>query len=398
MTQAKSHLLMAALLLVLVAVAAYPEDCDLHHVWQQDAEAGNTLAQVLLARRYARGECVPENPEEAVRWARLAAQQGDPVGQYFLGEMYRTGHGPLTQSFAEAAYWYRLAAEQDHPDVYKARYLLGVLYLWGRGVPQDFAISYAWLNVAAVHDERASGLRSVVAAAMTAEQIAEGQRLARELWERIQQPAAYSDEIVEYFLEVALGFEYAQASREDVIRKWPADKKILVSTQVDGDITAQDQATLAQVIEDLNELIADSGTHLELTESSDDVDIWIHFAPQSTFPQLVSDYVPGNAGFFWLEWVVASNEFAVATVLLANDQHVKQALRSHLIREELTQAMGLARDSSRYPQSIFYRQYSTTAEYAPIDRELIRLLYHPDVRPGMGKGEVVMVLESLLDG
>ena len=260
--------------------------------------------------------------------------------------MYRTGHGPLTQSYAEAAYWYRLAAEQDHPDVYKARYLLGVLYLWGHGVPQDLVMSYAWLNVAAVHDERASGLRSVAAAAMTAEQIAEGQRLARELWERIQQPAACSDEIVEYFLEVALGFEYTPAGMEDVIRKWPADKKILVSTEVDGDITAQDQATLAQVIEELNELIADSGTHLELTESSDDVDIWIHFAPQSTFPQLMSDdYVPGNAGFFSLSLGASSNEFTMATVLIANDPNVNQALRSHLIREELTQAMGLAKDS-----------------------------------------------------
>ena len=109
-------------------------------------------------------------------------------------------------------------------------------------------------------------------------------------------------EIVEYFLEVALGSEYAQTGREDVIRKWPADKQILVRTEVDGDITAQDQATLAQVIEELNELIADSGTHLELTESSDDVDIRIYFAQQSTFPQLLPSYVPENAGFFELRW------------------------------------------------------------------------------------------------
>ena len=70
--------------------------------------------------------------------------------------------------------------------MHKARYLLGAFYFFGRGVPQDLVMAYAWLNVAAAHDERAPGLRSVAASAMTAEQIAEGQRLAREIWERIR--------------------------------------------------------------------------------------------------------------------------------------------------------------------------------------------------------------------
>ena len=205
-----------------------------------------------------------------------------------------------------------------------------------------------------------------------------------------------SDEIIEYFVEVALGFEFAAPGVDDVVRKWPADKKVLVNVQVDGAITSQDRETLDDVIEELNELMAESGTHLELTDSGD-IDIRIHFAPQSTFPQLVSGYVPGNTGYFSLSYGI-NNEFTMGTVVIANDSDVDQTLRSHLIREELTQAMGLAKDSSRYPNSIFRMEFSTTTEYAPIDREIIHLLYHREVRPGMDEDAVVPVLRSLLDG
>ena len=48
----------------------------------------------------------------------------------------------------------------------------------------------------------------------------------------------------------------------------------------------------------------------------------------------------------------------------------------HLLREELTQSLGLFNDSWDYPESIFYQCWTTTTEYAPIDRELIDMLYN----------------------
>ena len=55
----------------------------------------------------------------------------------------------------------------------------------------------------------------------------------------------------------------------------------------------------------------------------------------------------------------------------ANDQEQK-----HLLREELTQSLGLFNDSYKYPESIFYQDWTTTTEYAQIDRELIDMLYN----------------------
>ena len=50
--------------------------------------------------------------------------------------------------------------------------------------------------------------------------------------------------------------------------------------------------------------------------------------------------------------------------------------QKHLLREELTQSLGLCNDSYDYPESIFYQGWTETTEYAEIDKELIQMLYN----------------------
>jgi hypothetical protein len=50
--------------------------------------------------------------------------------------------------------------------------------------------------------------------------------------------------------------------------------------------------------------------------------------------------------------------------------------QKHLLREELTQSLGLVNDSWKYKNSIFYQGWTTTTEYSDIDRELIDILYN----------------------
>ena len=60
---------------------------------------------------YDNGQGVPQDYAEAVKWYRLAAEQGDVAAQYNLGIMYDNGDG-VPQDYKEAVKWYRLAAEQ----------------------------------------------------------------------------------------------------------------------------------------------------------------------------------------------------------------------------------------------------------------------------------------------
>ena len=87
-----------------------------------------------------RGRGVPQDIGEAVRWYRLAAEQGDADGQSQLGAMYADGTG-VPQDDAEAVRWYRLAADQGYAT---AQLNLGLMYANGLGVPEDDAEAVRW--------------------------------------------------------------------------------------------------------------------------------------------------------------------------------------------------------------------------------------------------------------
>ena len=72
---------------------------------------------------------------EAVRWFRLAAEQGDASAQFNLGGMYANGEGVLEDD-TEAVRWFRLAAEQGHAG---AQSSLGFMYDYGQGILEDEA-------------------------------------------------------------------------------------------------------------------------------------------------------------------------------------------------------------------------------------------------------------------
>ena len=88
--------------------------------------------------------------------------------------MYDYGNGVL-QDDAEAVKWYRLAAEQGNA---AGQNNLGVLYVQGQGVLQDYVKAHMWGNIAAANGGDSS-LRDLIAEALTSAQIAEAQRLAR---------------------------------------------------------------------------------------------------------------------------------------------------------------------------------------------------------------------------
>jgi TPR repeat protein len=109
------------------------------------ADQGYAKAQYKLGVMYQNGEGVSQDYAEAMKWYRLAADQGDAWAQYNLGFMYEKGQG-VPQDFAEAVKWYRLAADQG--DAW-AQHNLGNMYHQGEGVPQDYAEAMKWLRLAA---------------------------------------------------------------------------------------------------------------------------------------------------------------------------------------------------------------------------------------------------------
>ena len=147
------------------------------------AEQGHAGAQNNLGHMYRSGWGVPEDNREAVKWFLKAAAQGYASAQTSLGSMYHLGEGVL-EDYREAMKWFGKAANQGEV---LAQYLLGTMYYKGEGVPEDYVKAYAWWNLAAAQGaqpavEDRNSLRPI----MTAEQVAEAQKLAADLWERIE--------------------------------------------------------------------------------------------------------------------------------------------------------------------------------------------------------------------
>ena len=105
------------------------------------------------------------------------AEQGLAEAQFILGGMYLNGRG-VPQDYDEAVKWFRLAAEKGNAS---AQADLGGMYATGKGVPQDNIMAHMWYNLGAANGfEKAGEWRDERAGFMTNADISKAQALARQ--------------------------------------------------------------------------------------------------------------------------------------------------------------------------------------------------------------------------
>jgi len=111
----------------------------------------------------------------ALEYLRPFAERGDTITQTVLGGLYHYGRG-VPQDDAKAAKWLRKAAEQGNA---RGQTLLGLLFAMGRGVPKDDVSAYMWLHIAAASNiTEARNGRDKVARGMTTVETMKAQRMA----------------------------------------------------------------------------------------------------------------------------------------------------------------------------------------------------------------------------
>ena len=126
---------------------------------------------------YRRGLGVKEDHKQAVVWWRKAANQGNALGQFYLGSMNEYGLGVDGKDFVTAYAWYkilksesgvtRVAKEMTLAQIAKgkafadafaramngdanARFNIGLMYRNGRGIKENHKQSVEWWHKAAV--------------------------------------------------------------------------------------------------------------------------------------------------------------------------------------------------------------------------------------------------------
>ena len=117
---------------------------------EQLARQGQAEAEFLLGTAWAEGLGKPVDAAEAAFWYRRAADRGHVLAQHNLGNIHFAGTG-VVQDAALAAQWWRLAAEAGDAI---PQYRLGNLFEQGLGVSQDREAALRWYRNAAGRGNR----------------------------------------------------------------------------------------------------------------------------------------------------------------------------------------------------------------------------------------------------
>ncbi len=111
----------------------------------------------------------------------LAKTSDDKIAQYYLGVMYMKGQG-VEQDYEKAGEWFRKASEQG---LAVAMYKLAGLYTKGEGVPKDLEFAYVWYSVGAVHEhEKSINILEKAKSKLSDEELASANQLVAEYVEK----------------------------------------------------------------------------------------------------------------------------------------------------------------------------------------------------------------------
>jgi hypothetical protein len=177
----------------------------------------------------------------------------------------------------------------------------------------------------------------------------------------------YDQETNEYFDEIVMYSEFSDSRRHEPYR-WSTDMKIFV----DGEKPDYLIAELNQIVMELNDLI--DPIQINIVYRKQDANYFIFFGSKVQFADRYSlideSKLERNWGYFEI--------YPGGGVMYVDLDRTSGNLfaQKHLLREELTQSLGLLNDSWKYPESIFYQGWTTTTEFSEMDIKLIDLLYN----------------------
>ena len=118
---------------------------------EQDGEYG-----VKIARFYHAGKDVPRDMAEALRWYRIAAGKGEEAAFKSLIALYESGKD-MPRDMVEALKWHVKLAEMD-PDHYVR---VADIYRFGQGVPVDIKKALAYYQMALEKSEGSDALEAL---------------------------------------------------------------------------------------------------------------------------------------------------------------------------------------------------------------------------------------------
>ncbi len=206
-----------------------------------------------------------------------------------------------------------------------------------------------------------------------------------------QAPAQkYSEEAKSYFQEIALGSEYGN-SQDKTIKKWVKDIYLFVPQNIPTHLNTE----LNKIINELNSLIQPIKIYKTNQIERSNLKLYIGTANEYIKAEpRARKLAANNLGLFYV-YPNERGEIESGSVFLDTERLKAQDTQKHLLREELTQALGLMNDSEKYPNSIFYQKWSRTNEFSDLDKEVIKILYSPKIKSGLSQYKTNIILQNM---
>lgn len=225
----------------------------------------------------------------------------------------------------------------------------------------------------------------------------------------------YTDRMLaENFIRVALYDEYTRTAAGPVqrltasrLRRWEAP--VRVGLRFGDSVTPERRATdTARVSSYLQRLSRVTGHPIRLDDGAPNFWLWIvsederqALGPEirATLPGLSAAEVAGITDMprstYCLVYALSQSDGATYSRAFAviRAEH-PDLLRLSCLHEEIAQGLGLANDSPTARPSIF-NDDEEFALLTTMDEAMLRILYNPALRPGMGEAEARPIVESL---
>lgn len=190
------------------------------------------------------------------------------------------------------------------------------------------------------------------------------------------------------FFDISYGNEFGADFRR--LRKWATDIRFVLVGEGPQELLEE----LDRIVNEINAL--SQSTRLIPVRDPDEANLLIFWGAKDVYvrdihPE-VAGIAEGNRGFVTISWN-ADYEIIEGSLCVDVDRIAELECQQHVLREELTQALGLINDASEDSTSIFYDNFSCTTAYSELDRWVIERMLDPRLQPGMCQQDVIPWLE-----
>ncbi len=198
----------------------------------------------------------------------------------------------------------------------------------------------------------------------------------------------YDKNFKDAFFDVALNSVYGDVNIK--VKKWKQDVKVFIKNP--------EQTILVEEFEKIKDEINELSTSISLERVNDEsqANFVIFFSDQEEYSNYESEIkkrrLKENWGYYWIKWY--SNNVIFEASMYVDIVRTKDiACQKHLLRELLTQALGMNNYCDKYEDSIFYHKWTCTTSYSEFDKNLIRLFLSPQVKANMNMAQICYSLK-----